>query len=185
LPLLRSRPGGFPSVPRVRTSPLCLAFPLPQFPLGRFEHSPGILTVAHSARLNDTEAFPGLSWLAARVGQTAISLGGSSPAGTLVEGHAEGALLRAKNARGVQAEIKILGPKALQVTPRRETWSSFTGRNGGSFPKPRLMASGAQTAGISGKVTILIVAAAAAGITAWGVHAAVPSGNGPESPAKP
>jgi hypothetical protein len=29
-------------------------------------------------------------------------------------------------------------------------------------------ASGAQTAGISGKVTILIVAAAAAGVTAWG-----------------
>jgi hypothetical protein len=73
--------------------------------------------------------------LAARVGQTAISLGGSTvatlhlvadgtyvdlgPAGTLVEVHAEGAFLRAKNAPGVQAEIKILGPKALQVTPRR------------------------------------------------------------------
>jgi hypothetical protein len=45
------------------------------------------------------------------------------PAGTLAEVHAEGALLRAKNARGMQAEIKILGPKALQFTPRRETWS--------------------------------------------------------------
>jgi hypothetical protein len=196
----------------------------------------GILTVAYSARLNNTEAFPGVSLfddetlstepegrLAARVGRTAISLGGSTvatlhlvadgthvdlargvvlfkaPAGTLVEVHAEGALLRAKNARGVQAEIKILAPKTLQVSSRRgdleflyreerrvllegETYRIRLDSLAGAATED---ASGAQTAGISGKVIIVIVAAAAAGVTAWGVHAAVTSGNGPESPAKP
>jgi hypothetical protein len=121
------------------------------------------------------------------------------PAGTLVEVHAEGAFLRAKNAPGVQAEIKILGPKALQVTLRRgnlefpyreerrvlpegETYRIRLDSPAGTATEE---ASRAQTAEISGKVTFFIVVAAAGGVTAWGVHTAVTSGNGPESPAKP
>lgn len=59
----------------------------------------------------------------------------NAPAGALVEANSEGALLRAKCARAKQTEVKILGPKVLQVGPRRGDLEFFDGNDQRVLPE--------------------------------------------------
>ncbi len=197
----------------------------------------GILTRAYEARLNFSQAFPGLSVfegeqlsttadgkLGLRVGAATLSLSqgasatlrkvekgthvdlvaGSlyfaSPEHPMVEVHVADALLRPASDNLTQAEVRMLGPKVLQVfamrgnlefyyrdefqvIPAGETYRIYLEAPAES---QRPAGAGVPAVGISRRVVIYIMAGAmAAGGAAWGIHELLESTNGPENPDKP
>jgi hypothetical protein len=123
----------------------------------------------------------------------------SSPANSSVEVHADEALLRPAKNKLTQAQVHIFTQQVLQISashgdlvfsykdesriiPEGETYRIYLD----SEPDTQKPAGGATPASTSEKkIAIFIVAGAAAGLTAWGVHDLIESSNGPESPAKP
>jgi hypothetical protein len=134
------------------------------------------------------------------VDMTSGTLFFSSPEHGSVEVHAEGALLRPEKSEPTQMELTILRPKVMQISARHGNLV-FTYRqeyqvllDGDTYriyldasPEPQNAAgAGGEAASHAGKTAFFIVAGAAAtGVAAWGIHEAVTSGNGIESPAKP
>jgi hypothetical protein len=124
----------------------------------------------------------------------------ASPENSLIEVHIADALLRPENGQSTQAEVRMMGPKVLQVAAMRGNLE-FNYRNefqlipeGETYriyldapAEPQKPAGvGAASAGTKHKTVIYIVAGAvAAGGAAWGIHELIESSNGPESPAKP
>lgn len=117
----------------------------------------------------------------------------------VVEVHAEEALLRPEYNQLTQAQIAILAPKVLQVTaphgglnlryreefrnlPEGETYRIYL--DAPAEPQGAAGAGG-QKPWIPRKVTYFILGAGAVGLTIWGIHEAMGSGNQPISPAKP
>jgi len=116
-----------------------------------------------------------------------------------VEVHAEEALIRPEGSLPTQATVTILSPKVLQITARRgvlnfsyrqefrnlpggETYRIYLDAPSGRGKAAEVVAG---KAGDASKVTYFIVGAGVGSITAWGIHAALSSGNEPISPAKP
>ncbi len=124
----------------------------------------------------------------------------SSPQNSMIEVHIADAFLRPENGQLTQAEVRMMGPKVLQVAAMRGNLE-FTYRDefqlipeGETYriyldapAEPQKPAgSGAASAGIKHKTVIYIVAGAvAAGGATWGIHELIESGSGPESPSKP
>lgn len=110
------------------------------------------------------------------------------------------AFLRPASNELTQAEVRMLGPKVLQISamrgnlefiyqdeyqviPEGETYRIYL--EAPADPQ-RPAGVGAPSMGTNNKVVIYIVAGAvAAGGAAWGIHELLESKNGPESPAKP
>ena len=125
-----------------------------------------------------------------------------------VELHFGEALLRPESKLGAQAEVTVLSPTVLQVVVKRGDLG-FTYRDefqllpaGQTYriyleapAEPQgLAGAGAGTTKAAGaaqnsahlhKVAYFIIGGTATGLTAWGIHELVVSGNAPESPAKP
>jgi hypothetical protein len=125
----------------------------------------------------------------------------SSPADSCVEIHAIDALLRpAKNQR-TQARVRIDAPHELQVSailgdllfiyqdesriiPEGKTYQINLNPEGAT-QMPAGTPGGASPSPPRTKIAIFVVAGAASGLAAWGIHHLIESSNGPESPAKP
>ena len=120
-----------------------------------------------------------------------------------VEVHVEGALLRPHGAHQAQVHVLMFGPKILQITTRQESVDFSYGKEFRVLPEgqtyriyleseddPRTSTDAGddtEKAGLSTgtKVAYFILAAAGAGLAAWGIHDLIQSHNGVESPAKP
>lgn len=130
---------------------------------------------------------------------SAGSLYFSSVENERIDIHVADATLQPSDSQPAQALVTLLEPKVLQVSARRGSLNFSYHQEfrnlpeGGTYriyldaPAEPQGASGAgvHTVGTASKVTYFIVGAGAAGVAAWGIHAAATSGNGPESPAKP
>ena len=116
-----------------------------------------------------------------------------------MEIHIGGATLQPDGEHLTRALVTILAPNVIQVSARQGGLSFSYRQEFRNLPEgetyriyldapgePQDAAgAGAQGVGVSHKVMYFIVGAGVTGITAWGIHAATASGNGPESPAKP
>lgn len=117
-----------------------------------------------------------------------------------VEIHALDAMIWPQKKQLTQASVRIVGPAVLQVSalhgdlaftyreefrviPEGATYRIYLDAPSDS---QRPAGAGAPAMAHGTKVAIYILAGAAgAGLAAWGIHSAVTSGQGPESPAKP
>jgi hypothetical protein len=113
--------------------------------------------------------------------------------------HAEKALIRPGSCQPTQATVTILSPNVLQIVARQGGLSFSYRQEFRVLPEgetyriyldaPSDRGSAAEVVAAKGggvsKVTYFIVRAGVGTLTAWGIHAAVPSGNEPISPAKP
>jgi hypothetical protein len=122
---------------------------------------------------------------------------------SLVEVHVEEAMLRPEGTGATQAEITILSPRVIQVSPKHGALAfsyrqEFQLLPEGETYRIHLDApgepQGPQGAGAdtekagksrSTKVAYFIVGAVAAGLTLWGIRDWIESSSGSESPAKP
>jgi len=116
-----------------------------------------------------------------------------------VEVHAEEALIRPESSQPTQATVTILSAKVLQIAARRGALNFNYRQEFRVLPEgetyriyldtPTAPGSAAEVVAAKGggasKVTYFIVGAGIGGLTAWGIHAATSSGNGPISPAVP
>jgi hypothetical protein len=118
----------------------------------------------------------------------------ASPESAWVEVHIADALLQPESNQLMQAEVRRIGPKVLQVAAMRGNLE-FTYRDEfqvipeGETYRIYLDAPaslGAPSTGKRTKTVIYIVAGAvAAGAAVWRIHELIQSSSGPESPAKP
>lgn len=124
----------------------------------------------------------------------------AAPERVMIEVHVADAFLRPAGTALTQAEVRLLGPKVLQVSamrggleftyrdeyqviPEGETYRIYL--EAPAEPQ-RPAGAGAPPMTAKSKVAFYIVTGAAAtSLTAWGVHELVESKGGPESPAKP
>jgi hypothetical protein len=124
----------------------------------------------------------------------------ASPQDAWVEVHIAGALLQPASNQSTQAEVRMLGPKVLQIAamhgnleltyrdefqliPEGETYRIYLDAPAEPEKAVRL---GAPAAAIKTKTAIYIVSGlGATAVAAWGVHELIESSSGPESPAKP
>jgi len=124
-----------------------------------------------------------------------------------LEAHAEDAMLRPHTKRSTQAQIQIFAPKVLQISTRAGSVDIFYHDEYHVLPagqtyriylesesEPQGPAGagsghedGTRKGGMSHatKVTFFILGAPGAGAAAWGIHDAIESHNGVESPVKP
>lgn len=132
----------------------------------------------------------------------------SAKAENPVEVHAEEALLRPRAGMNAQADVTIFAPKVLQITAKQGDLDFSYGEEFRVLPAGQTYriylesAAGEPGQGPAGagagkdetrnagwstgtKVAFFIVAAAGAGLAAWGIHDWVDSHHGMESPAKP
>ena len=125
----------------------------------------------------------------------------SSPANARVEVHASDSLLRPAKNQSTQARIRIDTPHQLQVsaihgdllfTYQDESRIIPEGKSyqinldsEGAAQKPAGSGGGSPPSMSPTKIAIFVVAGAASGLAAWGIHELIESSNGPESPAKP
>lgn len=120
-------------------------------------------------------------------------------AGEAAEIHVEEALLRTVSKQATQVSVSLLAPKVLQVTAQKGGLN-FNYREEFRFlpegqtyriyldapAEPQVDAvSPALKSGIPGKVAYFIMGAGPGAGAAWGIHAALASGNLPISPSKP
>jgi len=117
-----------------------------------------------------------------------------------VEVHALDAMIWPQKKQLTQASVRILGPGVLQISAVRGDLAFSYREEFRVIPEgatyriyldapsdaQRPAGAGAPAMAHSTKVAIYILAGAAgSGLAAWGIHSAVTSGQGPESPAKP